>query len=500
LNHSYSLVAKLESVKHRELGIPDYDGLYGVWHFGNPQDVETAISFKFGTQWIPMTVHPVRFFVYLERHSFLPPPAPEPAPSQQPTTEIVRLLDVETFMHFVSCDMKWTSFDSLDLRLQVGCMALLSTKCTVPLTPTDDEFSENDITFECYVTGAVAFAVQPHLHHKEVNSIGTNRVAHLEYIVNIPMLSPGVHVFNSKITYFNGHGQCDVGSSKFSTHFPVSNPLEDFVMHASPPGHTPLDPHLDLPICSGKHLFHAVFEAHGSIGTDVYWLHVQTCTRTDLHSHDRQRCASFERMCSQSSSILFQPGNNGATSARNRLCNSSWIIAHRDCLMDFTTGPSAILSSPAHANIARISSKFRWIAAYGSSLSDMHTFAMMELVGDPLECLRNAARENDADSNPTNCIFFSHATNSSASARGADVNAVLRMKQILPARKFFEITSVFSDSPLKGVNISFSAYPEPCEGESYFCAADNLPPLSRVWMPEVGRMIDLGVERFGDDI
>lgn len=334
--------------------------------------------------------------------------------------------------------MKWTPLDTLDLRLQVGCIAILSTKCTVPLAPSDDEFSENDITFECYITGAVAFALQPHLHHKVVNIIGSQRVAHLEYIVEIPLLSPGIHVFNSKITYFNGHGQCDVGSSKFSTNFPVSNPLEDFVMHASLPSHTPLDPHLDLPICSGKHLFHAVFDTHtfGSIQTDVYWLHVQTCTRTDLLPQDRQRCTSFERMCRQGSSTPFQPGNNGAMSARNRLCNSSWIIAHRNCVMDFTAGPSATLSSPAHANIARFSSRFRSIAASGGSLSDMHTFAMMELLGTPLECLRNPARENDTDSNPINCIFFSHATNSSSSTRGNDINSVLRMKQILPNRVF----------------------------------------------------------------
>lgn len=57
-----------------------------------------------------------------------------------------------------------------------------------------------------------------------------------------------------------------------------------------------------------------------------------------------------------------------------------------------------------------------------------------------------------------------------------------------------------SDSLLKGLNISFSVYPEPCEGESYFCAADNLPPLCRVWMPEAGHVTDLGVKRFGDDI
>lgn len=499
-NYSYSLVAKLHSAKHRQLGV--VDEVYGVWGFENPETIQRTISFDFDVEFFPLTIHPVRILIYLERHIFIPPLAPELVSSRQSSSETVQLLDVETFVHYVSCDLKWTSLDSRDTPLEVGSIVLLSTKCTVPLAPTDDEFSENDITFECYVMQSVAFAVHPRLNHKEVNITGAHRVAVLEYIVEIPLLSPGVHVLNSKITYFNGHGQCDVGSSKYSTHFPVSHPLEDYVIHTSPPIHTPAAPNLDLPICSAKHLFHAVFETptFGSIQTDIYWLHVQTCSRNDLLPQDRQRCSSFETMCGRSDATPFQPGNNGATSARNRICDSSWIIAHRNCIMDFVTGPFALLSSPSHANIARFSSRFPSIAAYGSSLSEMNIFAMMEQLGVPLDCLRNAARENDADSKPTNCIFFSHATNSSSSVRGDDINAVMRLKQILPDRKVFEITSASSESPLKGLNISSRVYPEPCKGESFFCAADNLPPISRVWLPEAGHVIDLGVERFGNDI
>jgi hypothetical protein len=212
------------------------------------------------------------------------------------------------------------------------------------------------------------------------------------------------------------------------------------------------------------------------------------------------RCNSFKAMCDRSSADVFQPGNNGATSACSRLCESQWLIAHRNCLLDFTLGQSAILASPAHANIARFSSRFPSVVAYGSSLSEMNMFAMLELLGVPLECLRNWVHDDNEHSKPANCIFFSHITNSSSSAHGDDVNAVMRFKKISQDRKVFEITSTSPESPLKGLTLSVSRYPELCSGESYFCATDNLPPMSRVWSPETGDAIDLGIEKLGDDI
>jgi hypothetical protein len=56
------------------------------------------------------------------------------------------------------------------------------------------------------------------------------------FVVEIPLLSTGSHVLKSKITHFDGHGSCDVASSKHSAHFPVSHPLQDYIVGASAPG------------------------------------------------------------------------------------------------------------------------------------------------------------------------------------------------------------------------------------------------------------------------
>jgi hypothetical protein len=291
-NHSYTLFVKIQSAKHRQRGVP-YE-LLGVWSFENHEAIQRAIDFSFQISLFPLTIHPIEISVYLERQSSTPPLAPEHNLSLPPSHQVVHLLDVETHMHAVSCDLRWATSDSSDashVPLEVGSVVVLSTNCTVPLGPSDDGVSDKGITFESYVTGSAAFAVNPDLYYQEIVVTATNRVAHLSYTVEVPLLSTGLHILKSKIAYFDGHGSCDVGSSKFSTHFPVSHPLEDYIIQVMPPIHTSHAPDVDLPVCSAKHLYHAMFETptFGSIETGVYWLHVQTCAKSDLLPRDRQR-------------------------------------------------------------------------------------------------------------------------------------------------------------------------------------------------------------------
>jgi hypothetical protein len=173
------------------------------------------------------------------------------------------------------------------------------------------------------------------------------------------------------------------------------------------------------------------------------------------------------------------------------------MLANRNCVMNFAIGPYEFLASPAHANVARLSSKFPSVVAYGSSLSEMNTFMMLALLGVPLDCLREWSGWKEM---PINCVFFSHVTQSSASMHGHDIDAVMRVNKTSQDRKNFEITSVSAGSTLTGVNISYAHYPEPCHGESYFCASDNLPPMSRAWPPDAGHLIDLGAQTMGDDV
>jgi hypothetical protein len=496
-NYSYNLVARVRSAVHRELGWQHE--IFGVYDFKDHEEIPPMLTFVFTLALRQLTIHPLSIMIYLERRVFLASDDSFDAAEHQSLTESVSLLDVETFLHYVTCDMEWTTFDSSTSRLEVGSTLVLSTKCTVPLGPLDDEFSDNGVSFECYVSGSVALAVYPTLYHKSITVAASQRAAAHTYTVEIPLLSTGAHVLKSKITYFDGHGRCDVGSSKYSTHFPVSHPLQDYIFEASPPGDTMSGAHGTLPVCSVSNVFHSAYDMpiFESAQSDVYWLNVETCKRNDILPHDMQRCATFQRTCNLSDSGPSAPDNDGAASAHHRLCNSSWMIAHRNCIMNFAMSPSSLLASPAHVNIARLSSRFPSVVAYGGSLSEMNTFSMVELLGVPLDCLRNWDRSNDT---PINCVFFSHATNSSASLNGYDTDAVMRMNQTTPDRKTFEVTSASTGSSLKGVNISHANYPEPCRGESYVCASDNLPPKSRVWQPNVGHVIDLGAEKIGEDV
>jgi hypothetical protein len=496
-NYSYNLVVRMQSAAHRELGL--HHEVFGVYDFKGHEEIPRTLTFAFNLSLLQLTIHHMSIMIYLERRGFLASDDALDAAERQSLKESVGLLDVETFLHSVTCDMEWTAFDSSTARHEVGSTLLLSTKCTVPLGPSDDEFSDSGVSFECYVSGSVALAVYPTLYHKSITVTASQRAAIHIYTVEIPLLSTGAHVLKSKITYFDGHGRCDVGSSKYSTHFPVSHPLQDYLFDASPPGDTLSGAHGALPFCSVSHLFHSAYDmpAFESAQSDIYWLNVETCKRNDILPHDTQRCAAFQRTCNLSDSGPSAPGSDGAASAHHRLCNSSWMIANRNCIMNFAMSPSSLLASPAHVNIARLSSRFPSVVAYGSSLSEMNTFNMVELLGVPSDCLRNWAGWNDM---PMNCVFFSHATNSSASFNGSDTDTVMRVNQTSPDRKTFEVTSASPGSSLKGVNISYSNYPEPCRGESYICAFDNLPPKSRVWQPDVGHVIDLGAEKIGEDV
>ena len=465
------------------------------YDFENPHDYEHEIIFDiYDAQVTPLSLTPLNFVVSLEQRVFVTPRGTE---SSQLTAsaKLIRLLDVNVTFHSVRCDMKWKPLEN-DTPRTIGTVFIVTTTCMVPLLPSSGAVvSDDSITFECYVSGVVAFAVYPVLHSKSVIESDHSLVALHTYMVEFPLMTTGTHVLNSKITYFDGHGQADIGSPQYLTHFPHSLAMEDFSIESLPSSDT--SPIADtLPPCTGRHFFEAEPSIESTfLWPKMYWLSTKSCERADslpMQPHDKARCASFISLCNRDGPTNSGPsiGNNGAVSALSRICNSTWLIAHRECLFDMS--PARIFG-PAHDNLARVSSRFGTVALYGGSISDVERFAIMELLGVPTDCLQKTSNS------VMNCLFFSHTSSGGASLHGDDIDAVLRLKW-KRERTLFEIASAFPESHLIGLNILHSNYPSSCEGESYFCAADNLPPLSRHWSPAVGKLIDVGVEMFGNNI
>lgn len=487
---SYRLVVEMRSTGSE---YPSFQFI-NFWHLNMPTDY--APMFEYDMILRPFTINPFSIGLYLERDVIMPPLTSDDATPRLTHTQSISLLNATSTLHVAHCDMRWLPLYASSDSLEVGSLMTLSTNCTVPISDFDgndtDDAIDIDITFECYVSGAVAFAVNAYLDRKLVTSIGSQRVAHHTYIVELPLRSTGIHILKSKITYFNGHGQAELGSPKVASHFPVAHLLQDYSIEPLQVSRTSYQP---LPRCAWQDFFDADVEV---ASLETYWLNVDTCSGHNLPPHDQQRCSSFETMCNRQDPI--QAGNNGAFSALERLCASAWLIAFPHCVPDLALRPKSLILSTARDNVARISTRYSTVAFYGSSIQDMNMVAFMELLGVPIECLRFLGALYNDNSNLANCVFFSHATNSSASIHGDDVDAVMRVKKIAQERKSFSITSASHDSSLKGLNVSFLPYPLHCNGEASFCAADNLPAISRIWPAASGAEVDLGVEKLGQDI